>query len=529
MSPPAPLIAVLLLASATGALAQDTDTDGDGLSDFQEVRKYRTDPAKADSDGDGTPDGDWNERREWTYSVRTIVRVMPPAGRGALGDDWQDARVLEDRPDYVELEVVHYPLATAGEGIEGDPDWRRERPGLRTFLDPGPSTNWDPKMREEILGALAAAGVATEKATDRDVVAWLAPWVLRRGTYLDRSFTTYFVHFPGGKPAIFPGLETAFDRGKGRPEWTAAEQMERDSSGRDMFEKRCYGSCTSTAVLLTTALRAAAIPTRMVLCIPAVDASDARQVGMIRTGLTHHGVRQKVLRGLSGLGDSFAAHTMNEVFVGGRWRRLNCSRLGQGILDPHLMGLLTHVQTFRDLADADLARGWGARYAKGERSPALAGPNPYATLGVSDLFGRHARIENPEPEGHAALTIGRVYWFHSAERPRWIGGDDIPRDQEGHLLAHVEECRECESVEQYGEIYGALDKEFVLRAEGRPDVAARAERGMWMQEFYLRIPAEELARMDRAVPYTLHARNGARNGRPGPRWVVKPGVTLVRE
>ena len=43
---------------ATEALALDLDTDGDGLSDFQEQHKYLTDPHRMDSDADGVLDGD---------------------------------------------------------------------------------------------------------------------------------------------------------------------------------------------------------------------------------------------------------------------------------------------------------------------------------------------------------------------------------------------------------------------------------------------------------------------------------------
>ena len=46
-------------------LPRDSDTDRDGLTDFAEVHKHFTDPKKADSDGDGIPDGDWDERREF--------------------------------------------------------------------------------------------------------------------------------------------------------------------------------------------------------------------------------------------------------------------------------------------------------------------------------------------------------------------------------------------------------------------------------------------------------------------------------
>ncbi|MHC4860671.1 MAG: hypothetical protein ACYTDY_11330, partial [Planctomycetota bacterium] len=103
-------LSIALLAGA--AHAKDKDTDRDGLSDFQERHKYRTDPANRDSDGDGKPDGDWDERREFTYSIRTVVRVMPPVNKEALTDDYQDARVRKETEEYVELEVVHYPLNT---------------------------------------------------------------------------------------------------------------------------------------------------------------------------------------------------------------------------------------------------------------------------------------------------------------------------------------------------------------------------------------------------------------------------------
>ena len=49
-------------------------------------------------------------------------------------------------------------------------------------------------------------------------------------------------------------------------------------------------------------------------------------------GLTHKGVRRIVTEALAPLGDSWNSHTFDEVFVGGRWRRLNYDRLGQNIL-----------------------------------------------------------------------------------------------------------------------------------------------------------------------------------------------------
>ncbi len=49
-----------------------SDTDNDGLTDWQEINIYHTDPLKADTDGDGYPDG---------YEVH---RGFNPKGSGKL-------------------------------------------------------------------------------------------------------------------------------------------------------------------------------------------------------------------------------------------------------------------------------------------------------------------------------------------------------------------------------------------------------------------------------------------------------------
>ena len=106
----------------------DPDSDGDGLSDFQEVHKYRTDPKNKDTAGKGVSDGQWEQRREFTYSVRAVIRVMRPYNVKALNDDYQDVRVLAENKEYAELEVVVYPLNSNAEAIKGN---RELEEGLR--------------------------------------------------------------------------------------------------------------------------------------------------------------------------------------------------------------------------------------------------------------------------------------------------------------------------------------------------------------------------------------------------------------
>src|SRR6266498_3237742 len=105
-------VAAWPMAALAGPRAEepDPDSDGDGLPDFHEVHKYRTDPNKKDTASKGVSDGDWQQRREFTYSVRAVLRVMPPYNLKALNDDYQDVRVRKETKEFVELEVVAYPL-----------------------------------------------------------------------------------------------------------------------------------------------------------------------------------------------------------------------------------------------------------------------------------------------------------------------------------------------------------------------------------------------------------------------------------
>src|SRR5947209_4715423 len=65
-----PLCAAGKTTPSALAGTEDRDADGDGLSDFQEIHKYFTDPRKRATAGRSTPDGDWDERRQFTYSIR---------------------------------------------------------------------------------------------------------------------------------------------------------------------------------------------------------------------------------------------------------------------------------------------------------------------------------------------------------------------------------------------------------------------------------------------------------------------------
>jgi hypothetical protein len=514
----------------------DPDTDGDGLSDFQEVHKYGTDPHKKDTGDTGVADGDWNKRRDFTYSVRAVIRLMPPYNKAALNDDYQDVRVLAETKDYVDLEVIAYPLNTNADAIRANANWRKDYAAMKEYLAPGITTNWDDAMRMDLLRELAAAGIDPDKLTDKEVVEKVSRWLFSRAKSTN-MFCTHFVHFPGGKPAIYPGLEGAFYRATGDQTWTDQQQFEHELLGKQMFANKSYGSCTSAAVYQCTVLRALGIPARMVLAIPIVDASDDPQIRLVEKNLTNHRVRSTVSTGLVAMawsGPSYANHTFLEVYVGNRWRRLNYSHLGQNILDPKYFGLMIHVHTFRDLSGANLAATWGVRYARHTRDEVFKHANPYRTLELSDSFGQHSKLPNPPADKeHRQLSISKVYWYGSKEMPSMVNyAPNRHPAGTGHLLIHTEEWFEdAGDYLQYRVFLHRADKNIVFKARGKSDVKGQIQTSFWthassnLREIEVIIPPDEFAKMAKGVPYTLHPVNS----NPRYQWKVREGVTITRE
>jgi hypothetical protein len=516
---------LLGLAAPPAFAGDDADADRDGLSDFHERVKHGTDPARADTDGDGIPDGDWEERREHAYTVKTIVRVMPPVTDDVLSDDWQDARILGSGEEHVTLEVVHYPFGTAGEAIVGDPDWRRTTRGMREWTRPGPTANWDEPMRERIVAGLREAGIDAATLDDKTLVERAVPWLLDRALEVD-GFTTFCFDADAEGVRIHPGLEATVEQEAAGRE--PAEVAEGELLARGMFERGTRGSCTSTAIYLNGCLRALGIPTRVVLVIPAIDASDPAEVAMLRR-LSHHRVRKTMEEAAATIGQAWASHTMNEVWVGGRCRRLNYQRLGQGILDPHLFGLVTHVATFSDWADGRMAATWGTRQSLRRFSAdAFGGANPYSTLEVWDRFGPHASVPNEPAPGLDSLVIERAYWWDDPARHEAVTMRLDDPETAGHVLVHVRDVGEDGGALR--SFYARVPKEFTLVADGHAAIPIRATRGFWtksavdVREFYLRIEPADLQRMPTGVAFRLVPPPAA----DGPRWEVTGEVTLTR-
>ena len=467
------LVAAMLLTPLACQAALDPDRDGDGLSDFQEVHKYLTDPDKADTDGDGIPDGDWRERREHQYTVRTVVQAMRPVTIEYLCDDHQDARVLDETKTYVELEVIHYPFTTVATTIQADKNWRKNTVPHQKWLTPGPTSDFTEGMQNKLRAKLMKSGIRVEQLDDMALVKAASKWLCAHAKNQD-CFTTFVTAFDiSGDPYIPEQLR----KHVGHTDESLKKQWPRDISALGMFQQGVRGSCTSSAIYLNGSMRALGIPTRTILTIPLVDANDAQELRLVERGITHHGLRRKILPALQRLKGSWASHTFNEVWVGGRWRRLNYSRLGQDIVDANLFGMITHIATFHDWADARMPETIGKRQTMRHYDDVFGGPNPYSTISLRDEFGVHCKMENKEPEP-LNVNVTAVYWGDGKDAPKFVREWFQKRGMYG-LIARVTGPSDLNEMSQF---LANVDLRVFLKANDAPTLGMGFEPGaQWWQ------------------------------------------------
>lgn len=507
-------------------LAQaDPDRDGDGLSDFQETHKYLTDPTKADSDGDGIPDGDWRERREYQYTVRTVVHVMRPVTPEFLNDDYQDARVLDETDDYIELEVIHYPFNTVAEAIGSDPKWRAAAKKMSAWTKPVPAANWNAKMRRELIAALKKDGIRADRLADRELVEQASKWLCNHAKGND-CFTTFVTAFDEqGKPYLPEELREAVPSGM-NPE-KLAEQWEMDILARGMFERGIRGSCSSSATYLNGCLRALGIPTRIVLCIPIVDANDDTELRLLKKGIRHHALRRDTVAAIERIRGSWASHTFNEVWVDGRWRRLNYTRLGQDIRDPGMFGILTHVATFSDWSEAEMPKTIGRRQTFRRYDDIFGHANPYSTIALRDEFGVHSEIQPAAPIARS-LRITDTLWGDADGTPEDVRAW-FERNEAFGLVARVEGAADGGELRDF---LSAADHRVFLVADGETTLGVGIDAGNWWfrddGHAFVVVPFGGADRRDLVpdVEYRFVTRNQTDGGAT---WQVAEGLRVVRK
>src|SRR5579883_870326 len=166
------------LAQQSSPPAADPDTDGDGLSDYAEIHKYFTDPQNAHTSNPAKLDGDWEQRKESTYTITSVLQLAKPFRLADMTDDYQDARLVSQDADSITVEVVYYPLNTNQYAIRENRGWKADYAHMTEYLRPTPAENWDEKMRADLIAALQKDGIDPDHMTDKEVVTEVSRWLM---------------------------------------------------------------------------------------------------------------------------------------------------------------------------------------------------------------------------------------------------------------------------------------------------------------------------------------------------------------
>jgi hypothetical protein len=501
------------------------------LTDYAKAHKYLIDPQRVTAaEKSGINGGD--PRKESTYTITSVMRIAKPFNIADMTDDYQDARLISEDEDSATIEFVYYPLNTNKEAIGEDPDWKGDYAGMTQYLRPTITENWDEQMRADLMAELRKDGIDPDKLTDKQLVTRVSRWLMRRN-HFTKTFAVWDVYYPAGKPEVFPLLRAKFDLEKSSPNMSDQALFDSEVLGRSMFYNRTRGSCTSSAVLMATVMRALGIPTRIAFFVPAADGNDPRQRKTLLENIHDHAIRATVLHGLRATEHSFSNHLFNEVFVGRRWVRLNYDVLGQNIVDAKYFGLMTHILNTDSLSHVPMAETWGSRLAKyPEFSPKLSSINPYQLLSVSDHFGAYSHIDNPAVDDELKkVTVIEAYWKDALppSLPQWIT-QGAAKDSSGSdfYIGIKEFIPDFQS--QQREFVSHAGNHFILVSPGHAEIkAALSELKMSNGDgprtynlFGVRIDTDSRGLLVPGVKYTIHPVNTSEVYA----WTVKDGVLL---
>jgi len=246
------------LEANIGTNPKAVDTDGDGLTDYEEYCKYRTDPTKKDSDGDGKPDSDRDERREYTYTIRAICQIRPPDNIEGMNDLYQDARPAERKAsleDAVAVEVLVFPFAEPRVNAQPYP-YNSIPKELHKYVQRTLSMNFSPEMQQEVKE------IVKEAATDIEAVQKILDWIAKETRLANRLPEFAYFHIKDNKIVWHKPLGSAAENKR---------LLETNFFADSMFKKRVHGTCSSTAILRGAMLRAAGLPTRIIQTLPLIN------------------------------------------------------------------------------------------------------------------------------------------------------------------------------------------------------------------------------------------------------------------
>ncbi|MDE0019631.1 MAG: Ig-like domain-containing protein [Candidatus Poribacteria bacterium] len=359
-----------------GTDPNQVDTDADGLLDYDEYCKYKTNATKADSDADGKIDSDWHERREYTYTIKAICEINDPVDLEDMNDLFQDVRIIAKQTptSHTRYEILLYPDSKPHLLPTKFPYSKRLPSIVEGYTRRGFSTNFSAQTREKVQQLILRCH------SDLEVIGQIQSEMGKmRLVYEGAAFL--YCRVNGGKLII---THDPLDNLKpvSRKDFQTVEQLlEGTFYGETMFRSRQYGVCDSRATLMATMLKAAGIPTRITLAIPLVYCYEGEKEEL--TG----NLKRKTLRAgyvvprpKSPKQTYIVNHSYNEVYVNNKWIRLDHD-LNEG---PIFNGnrIFLKIISFADWSEVDFTRSWSREQWFKHR--------PYKTIEISDADPEHA-------------------------------------------------------------------------------------------------------------------------------------------
>jgi len=350
----------------TPTLIPNEDLDNDGLTNLEEIIIYKTNPYSSDSDGDGIPDSDWEERREFVYSIQTIIKLRQPFDLASMNDIFQDVRVIEEENwGYTTIDLIIYPetkltiIPSSYPLDDLDED-------LILFTNPGISTNYSPEMQAAVLDIVESA------KTDVEVVETILSWTEKNTSLADLPYQPEIFYFS------YVYKDQVFLRNP--PDLSPTRMLTVLFYANSMFEKQVHGTCCSTATFKCAMIKAAGIPCKTIQTLfPIFSHED--QTEPYENNLNRYWVNMFENQ-TSGKQSTWANHCFMEVYLGGQWIRVdNNINIYHGGED----WLSIKILSVSDLTEVDFSKTYPVDWIYNR---------PYYTLSIEDQEPIHDGYSN---------------------------------------------------------------------------------------------------------------------------------------
>ncbi len=365
------------LEAVLGTLSTTSDTDADGLTDYEEYCKYQTDPTSSDSDGDGIPDADWDERREYTYSIRTVLELKPPWSLEAMNDLFQDARLMgqaiENRA-YSKIEIIVYPYAAPVLLPTAYPSQRTPE-AFAKYTQPTIDLNYSPEMQAEIQRILSGA------THTLDLLARLQHKISQMKLTVPLYAPFVYTYKQQGKLVVDQTFFESIDQ-----EVTDAkirEALAVNYFGDSMFRRKQYGACISRARLFASMLRAAGIPARVSMSVPMIYYyKGTGEWKRLMKNLGNEAVTGSYAYEQPSVPNEVAivGHSQVEVYLNNHWIRLGY-QINEGPLFAGTDKVFIKIIDAAEFSEIDFTKTWSPTQWVKER--------PYRTVELSDQEAKY--------------------------------------------------------------------------------------------------------------------------------------------